>query len=79
MKFANPKNTVQIQSVGLVAGKPAADFKAGEKMLWNFGMTSTVIRTERETAKTIWIEMQSDKTGTTFVRQFKKTRVVAIG
>ena len=60
MKFANPKNTVQIQSVGLVAGKPAADFKAGEKMLWNFGMTSTVIRTERETAKTIWIEMECE-------------------
>ena len=69
--------TIQIQSVGKVEAKPAIEFKAGEKMLWNFGYTSTIISVASETAAFITFLMQG-KEEKPYERKFKKTRLVAI-
>ena len=75
--------TIQIQSVGKVNAKPAAEFSVGEKMLWNFGYSSEILEIVKETPTQIVFKINSiSPTGKvedfTGERRLKKTRLVAI-
>lgn len=77
MTNANTK-TVQLQSVGHVAAKPAKEFKVGDFMAWNFGFTSEVVGIAKETKAFIVFELKSTSDGITRERRLKKDRLVAI-
>jgi len=66
-------NTVQIQSVGKVAGKPAGELQVGDKTIWNFGYQHTVVRIVRETKAQIVIEFDGG-----WQKRMGKTRLVAV-
>ena len=73
---ATPKqmtNTVQIQSVGRVAGKPAGELKPGDLTVWNFGYTHTVVRIVRETKAQVIVEFDGG-----WIKRMGKTRLVAM-
>jgi len=66
-------NTVQIQSVGQVAGKPAGELQTGDITVWNFGYTHTVARIVRETKAQVIVEFESG-----WQKRMAKTRLVAV-
>ena len=66
-------NTVQIQSVGKVAGKPAGELQVGDTTVWNYGYTHKVARIVRETKAQITIEFEGG-----WQKRMGKTRLVAI-
>jgi len=69
------KNSVQLQSVGLVNGTPAGEISIGTTLLWNFGATSIVKSITKETNKSIWFLTETEN-GNTYNRRFLKTRVI---
>lgn len=76
-------NTVQLQSVGRVAAKPASEFKVGDFMAWNFGYASEVLEIVKETKSFITFKLNSIDpmgrvTDTTAERRLGKNRLVAI-
>jgi hypothetical protein len=52
-KLRKSNMTARLQGIGNVNSKAAGDFKAGETMLWNYGLEELVVAVEKETAKTI--------------------------
>ena len=66
-------NTVQIQSIGKVAGKPAGELLIGDKTVWNFGYTHKVARIVRETKAQVIIEFEGG-----WQKRMAKTRLVAV-
>lgn len=75
--------TIQLQSVGHVPAKPVSQFKVGEKMMWNFGYTSTILSILKETNTQIIFQMKSfdpsgNSDGKIYDRRMKKTRLAAI-
>ena len=75
MKNQEIKNTIQLQSVGLVSGTPAGEIKVGTTLLWNFGSKSVVKSISKETNKSIWFLTETEN-GNTYNRRFLKTRVI---
>lgn len=74
--FSHPtKDTLQLQSVGHVLGTPAGEIKAGDVLMWNFGMTSEVTEVVRETPKMIVINVKCSS-GKIYERKMIKTRLV---
>jgi len=77
--------TIKLQGVGLVEAKPAEDFKIGESMMWNTGVTSKVIGIVKTTKnfiifKTLCANIWGDwSRAEEYERRLKKTRLVAIG
>jgi hypothetical protein len=71
------KQAIQIQSVGRVQAKPAIEFSIGDKMVWNFGYTSEVVRVVKETKSQIIYELKSTDSGNIHERRFGKQRLVA--
>jgi hypothetical protein len=69
--------TIQVQQVGKVQAKPAAQFKAGDQMVWNFGYTSTILAVASETKAFITYLLKDNKTSASHERRLKKTRLVA--
>lgn len=47
--------TIKLQSIGLTNSKPAGEFKEGDKMVFNFGETSTVLSITSISDKTVEI------------------------
>ena len=72
-----PAASIQLQSVGLVPATPAGELKPGDVTVWNFGFTETILSVVKETAKSVVLEIRSDKEGTVHTRRFLKTRLVA--
>lgn len=70
--------TIQLQQIGTKQAKPAGDLKAGDVTVWNFGFTETILSVVKETAKTVWLEIRSDKSGTIHTRRLLKTRLVGV-
>ena len=66
-------NTVQIQSVGRVSGKPAGELKPGDRTIWNFGYTHTVVAILRETKAQVVVEFDGG-----WQKRMGKTRLVAV-
>lgn len=77
-KQENMTTSIQLQSVGRVPAQPAMNIVKGSQLMWNFAQTSTVIDIVKETAKTIVIKEQCDRSGSTHERRLNKTRLVAI-
>ena len=75
MKNQEIKNTIQLQSVGLVSGTTAGEIKVGTTLLWNFGSTSIVKFITKETNKSIWFLTETEN-GNTYNRRFLKTRII---
>ena len=69
--------TIQLQQIGRVQAKPAADFKIGDKMAWNFGHTTTVIGIASKTKAFITYILKDDKNSSVHERKLKNTRLVA--
>ena len=66
-------STVQIQSVGRVAGKPAGELKPGDMTIWNFGYKCAVARIVRETKAQVIVEFDDG-----WQKRMGKTRLVAV-
>lgn len=64
---------IRLQGYGLAHAKPAESFQVGDRMIWNYGETSTVTSKGKETAATITFELDGK-----YNRKFKKTRLVAV-
>ena len=63
--------------IGNVDGTVAAEVKVGDRLMWNFGTTSTVVSIEEKSAQFIIVsEKWTD--GNTTERRMKKTRTVCI-
>jgi hypothetical protein len=68
---------VHLQNVGLVKAKRANEFKVGEFMGWNFGITSKVVDI-RDVSK-CFVEIDEELNGKIYTRKCKKDRLIAIG
>jgi len=70
-------DTVQIQSVGRCAGKPAGQLQIGDRTIWNFGYTATFAGFAKETkAQVVAIFRNPD--GKTWEKRMGKDRLVAV-
>jgi hypothetical protein len=69
--------SIQLQQIGRVQAKTAAQFKIGDKMVWNFGHTTTVLGVASETKAFITYILKDDKNSSRHERRLKKTRLVA--
>ena len=73
---SNPKK-LRLQSIGLVAGRPAGEIKQGDYLMWNFGEIEYVNDIKSETPKMLVIQTVS-KNGYTGERKLLKSRLVCI-
>lgn len=69
---------VWLQNYGFAPAKKAAEFKVGEKMLWNFGSKSEVVEIVSE-SKSFIIMRSLCSDGNIYESRIKKDRFVAIG
>lgn len=67
---------LHLQGVGKVNAKKAVDFKVGDKMVWNFGSTSTITGVAKETKAFITYIMTDSKMPEPYERKLKKDRLV---
>ena len=72
-----PQATVQLQSVGRVAAKPAGELQVGDVIMWNYGYTSTVAAVTARGTTQIVVRTQRDN-DSTYTRMMSKTRLVAV-
>lgn len=70
-------DTISLQGVGHVIGRPAVEVKAGDILMWNFGEKESVLSVLSETAHFVTIQMQS-RSGYVGTRKLKKDRLVCI-
>jgi len=78
MDTINPQATVQLQSVGRVAAKPAGELQVGDITMWNFGYLSPVIKIEPRGKMMITVYTQSNDGDVVYTRVMNKTRLVAV-
>jgi predicted RecA/RadA family phage recombinase len=69
--------TIQLQGIGKLPATEAANIKAGDVLVWNFGETELVVSIEKQTAQSIWVEITSQN-GYHGTRRMMKKRLVAI-
>lgn len=72
------KNSMRLQSVGIVLGTPASKIKKGDFLMWNFGSVYSVNKILRETEKMVVIETSPQNSTTVYEQKLKKTRLVCI-
>lgn len=70
------KNSMRLQSVGVVLGTPAGDIKSGDFLMWNFGSVYTVNKILKETAKKIVISTSPENSDKVYKQRLKKDRLV---
>ena len=68
---------IHLQSVGKVPAIKAEDIKAGDGLMWNFGIVYKVLSIDKETEKSIVISTQDVKGGEIYSQRLLKTRLVA--
>lgn len=64
--------TTNLQGIGQHNAKQAAELKAGDVIVWNFGSTSRVLSVERG-AKTVSAQLEGG-----YTRRFSAARLVAV-
>ena len=69
---------IHLQHVGLCNAKPAAELTIGDRTVWNGGYTYTVVSVIDASRCFVNIEMTSDRTGETWTKRAKKTRLVGV-
>ena len=68
---------IQLIGYGLVDAQPAKNIKPGNKLMWNYGVTSVVETIEKETKTQIVIRERYDN-GKSYSRRMGKERLVCI-
>ena len=68
--------TTHLQGIGDVKAKPAGEIALGDRLMWNYGATSTVTAIVKETAQQITIEEKCESG--TYQRRMGKSRLVAL-
>lgn len=81
MKYATrpaaASDTLQLQSIGHVIGRPASEITKGASLMWNFGSVEEVVEIVKTTAASIVIMIKS-KGGYVGERRLMKKRLVCI-
>lgn len=73
-------NKVQLQGIGKRAAKTVGELKIGDVIMWNFGMTSTVVDLiPTKSGKSIKCMLKSNQDGIVRDRMMRVDRLVAIG
>ena len=67
---------IHLQGIGLFAAKPAGELQVGDKMVWNYGSTSTVLSI-RTKGKSVFITERSEDGKEWPERRFLASRLVA--
>jgi len=71
--------TVHLQGIGSKPAKAVKELHIGDKVMWNYGYTSTVLDLmPSKTGKTIVAVLKSDDSGTVGNRKLGADRLVAI-
>jgi hypothetical protein len=68
---------IRLQSVGLVAARPAATLEVGDWLMWNGGAMYQVLAIRDISRCFIEVEEANRETGEVFTRKLKKDRMVA--
>jgi hypothetical protein len=69
---------IHLQSIGLVPAREASLLKSGDRLMYNFGYTYTVLTVKEASKFFVEIEEANDETGEIFKRKLKKDRLVAV-
>lgn len=70
-------DAVHLINCGNVEAKPVAQFRVGEKMMYNYGAAYTITEVVKETPKTVVLAL--DDNGTRYEQRFKKATLWGIG
>ena len=74
------KNHVHYQGIGDKPAKQIKDFKVGEKLLFNFGYTCTILDKEvTKSGKSVNIVLKDDQTKKVHTRRFQNETLWGIG
>ena len=68
--------TIHLQFIGKLQAKPAKEIKLNDAIIYNYGETSKVLSIIRETNKSIWFQLLSDR-GKTYTKQYNKNTLLA--
>ena len=71
------ENSIHLQGIGKVHGKPAIELKVGDVTLWNYGYREVVESVEIR-GKSVYTTLRCEKTGQVFPRRFLQNRIVGI-
>lgn len=71
-------NTVHLQGLGSVPGKPASELKIGDIAMFNYGYKYEVIEMHESGKASVATKMKSLDNGKVFDRRFKLNTIVAI-
>ena len=70
------KNSMRLQSVGIVLGTPAGEIKSGDFLMWNFGAVYVVNSVLKETEKMLVISTSPKGSDKVYEQRLKKDRLV---
>ena len=70
-------DTMQLQGIGHVVGRPAQEAVVGDVLMWNFGEKDEVLSIG-ETEKFVSLTTRSLSSGYVGTRKLKKTRLICI-
>lgn len=72
--------TIQLQGIGKREAKPVRELKIGDTIVWNFGMTSTVVDLiPTKSGKSIKCMLRSNQDGIVRNRLMRVDSLIAIG
>ena len=72
--------TIQLQGIGKREAKPVRELKIGDTIVWNFGMTSSVVDLiPTKSGKSIKCMLKSNQDGIVRNRLMRADRLIAIG
>lgn len=70
------KATIHLQGIGNAPAIQASELRAGDRIMWNYGITYTVVSVEDASAKFIWLTERAED-GKEYTRKLRKDRAVA--
>ncbi len=68
---------IRLIGVGCKVAKPAGEIKVGDVLIWNYGITSTVLEVVKETRTQIVVMTKNNESGARMLRRMAKKRLVA--
>lgn len=73
-------NSIHLQGMrGEQPAKPVKELKVGDKLMWNYGFTSTVLELHpSKSGKSVEVVSKTDQTGYVGKRTMRADRLVAI-
>lgn len=75
----NTTKSVHLQGIGRVNAKPAAELRAGDVTIWNYGYTETVLDVAQISPMFVRVALKSERDPfRVFYRRLKIDRLVAV-